>query len=743
MKKTLKTILAALIFAAPLPAIGAETLPFTESFDNVSGSTVTPDHSWTASSLMNYPPQWKYATAINFTAPAVKPESGNGGFAFLATYNSTESTTFRLESSEINVKGVEALSLEFKTYVVAGGTGASVRAELNFDDDFIYNNVVEFKLDDKETGKWLKIGDNINVPADAETARIRFVCQNEMGKEVYFILDDIKLEATNHQEEIYPASVSDFSATLSDDASAINISLTAPTLTHATLGNVNSQPLAEISRIEISRVIGYDTEYQTVHTFNNPAPGETLTWADTELSKGGEYRYRALVYVGDNTDYGEYTDTPVTIGQIPGDITDFTILTTRGEAPAILCFKAPAVDVDGKTLQSMTSINITRYNTDTFVWDVIATLTDNLTPGAEMTYEDPTVESDLIYTYRVNVTGTAGSSYGVDCSVYIGYDAPTYPLNVKVALNSDGKPEVTWSAPAGGENSGYIDFENLTYSIYRGNNYSDYDATLLKANYDGTSFVDNAEFTDEELVRYFVKASNAGIEGYSAISNTIVVGPPSVLPYIENFDKVVGDYIQPEHAAWETAGSDDSGQWGFAELAYFILEGQAQPVDGGKGLAYVYYGVYSDLERDDLLTSGNILVEGTPAPVVTFHIYGVPGYEQTLDLETSFDGSEFASVKHIDFSTEFSEQGWQKVIVPLTAPAGAKLMKLRFHAHKGPYSCSVAIDNVRVDAELNSITGISASNRMAADEIYDLQGRRLSAPAKGLYIINGTKTLIK
>lgn len=77
--------------------------------------------------------------------------------------------------------------------------------------------------------------------------------------------------------------------------------------------------------------------------------------------------------------------------------------------------------------------------------------------------------------------GTAGNAYGVSGSVYVGVDEPRQPTDVVAKLGEDGKVTVSWTAPTAGINNGYIDAEHLTYIVLRGNGYSDYNASQLKA----------------------------------------------------------------------------------------------------------------------------------------------------------------------------------------------------------------------------------------------------------------------
>ena len=587
-------------------------------------------------------------------------------------------------------------------------------------------------LNGNDQSCWTRIGGNIDVPAGAEFAIIRITAKTVTGVDNTFAIDNIEVRAAEAQAVIYPSSVTDLQAVLDDDS--IIVTMVAPTLSHPSLGDVNSEPLASISRIVLGRQVGYGNDYLTIHTFENPAPGASLQYIDNDLSQGGEYRYRALVYVGDRCDYGNYTDQPITVGQVPGEVTDFTATSTRGAAPVVLSFRAPATDYNGEPLKAIKSISISKYDTDEFAWVVINEMTENIVPGDLYTYTDPNVKSGESYEYRIAVYGSAGNSYGTTRQVYVGIDEPLAPVDITATMGSDSKVVVTWGAPQGGINNGYIDYDNLTYEVYRGNAYSDYYATLIAKGLKTLTFTDPETFTDEQNVRYFVKAINGTIAGTSGMSELILVGNPSTLPYVENFNRVVNGYIEPDHGAWTTSSSENVGVWAFAELAYLINEGQVQPVNGGKGLAYAYYGPYSSNERDDYLTSGRIVVEDIAKLNLGFYVYGVAGYDQKLYAEVSFDGGDFQSVCLIDYLTDFTSEAWVKKDVTFDVPQGSKTMQLRMHAHKGMYSCSVVIDDITIkDAEsgVDIVTDNSGNGNVTVTD----GAIKVTAPAEASVVI--------
>lgn len=696
----------------------AEALPYTEGFDGGEEYSRAPQHVWGTSttSTSTYPTTWKFDSYAYIGSDKVTPRSGDGGFADMRYYSSaSEQTHDYLTSGSINVAGQQAVQLSFCHYTAANNNTSTITAWVSFDKgEFqqVYTGSVA-----AAEAKWVDVTRKVTVPAGASTAVIRFEAFNGSTPETV-IIDDIKLESAQPDAIVYPASVSDFTAEMNEAGNAIDIALTAPTLSHASLGEVHGEPLTRISSIKLYRNIS-GGEYALIHTFDNPAPGERLTYSDTDLAVGGSYYYRAVTYIDDRCDYGEYPDHEVMVGQRPADVTEFTITSTRGNAPVMAAFKAPAVDTEGKELTENVSIALSRYDYVAMTWTDLKTW-DSVAPGEYCSYSDNGVTAQSNYKYQVKATGRAGESYGISLDIYVGVDQPMPPTNVNARIEGD-KVVLTWDAPAGGINNGYIDFENLTYKVYKGNGYSDYNAAEIADGIRECTFTDPAEYEEEENVRYFVKAVNMNYEGYSTASQLLTVGPAATLPFTEGFDSKLNGNITADRSTWKTSSTDESTVWAFAEMAYFILEGQVVPYSGD-GLAYAYYGPYASTIRNDYLTSGHIDISNAVKPVAEYYVYVVPEYETSLTFEVSTDDENYTPLHITEYTdSKFTEAGWVKVECDLSSYKEAGKISMRFNAHKDEYSCSTAIDQIRVydkDASVSNIDtdGINIS----------VDGRRLT-----------------
>ncbi len=66
-----------------------------------------------------------------------------------------------------------------------------------------------------------------------------------------------------------------------------------------------------------------------------------------------------------------------------------------------------------------------------------------------------------------------------------------------------------------------------------------------------------------------------------------------------------------------------------------------------------------------------------------------------------------------------------------------------FRAYIKPQGSNARALKVVFDDAQGISTTLNDNGQMTNDIVYDLQGRRVAQPTKGLYIVNGRKTVIK
>ena len=116
--------------------------------------------------------------------------------------------------------------------------------------------------------------------------------------------------------------------------------------------------------------------------------------------------------------------------------------------------------------------------------------------------------------------------------------------------NVEGKPQVTFRAPAEGVNGGYIDVENLRYRIVR-----DPGSEMLTESLTDTVYVDSDDLS-LALYRYTVTTLSGDMESESVTSNALVFGSALGLPYETSMDSA------DEMALWTIVdANNDTKSW--------------------------------------------------------------------------------------------------------------------------------------------------------------------------------------
>lgn len=90
---------------------------------------------------------------------------------------------------------------------------------------------------------------------------------------------------------------------------------------------------------------------------------------------------------------------------------------------------------------------------------------ETVNPGQNITLTEELAEGkNTVRAYGIN---DAGEGVAASQKVYAGNDTPMAVTDLEVSVANGGVATLTWTAPAGGANDGYIDFSAITYNIER------------------------------------------------------------------------------------------------------------------------------------------------------------------------------------------------------------------------------------------------------------------------------------
>ena len=342
----------------------------------------------------------------------------------------------------------------------------------------------------------------------------------------------------------------------------------------------------------------------------------------------------------------------------------------EGDLVVTVDFDAPTVANDGSLLDKLTRIVITRGET------TVATLTD-VEPGKHYSYVDEdAVNGESVYS--VTAYNEAGAGLTATATVYVGTDAPTAPVDVALADRLDGTATLTWHAPAGGQNGGYIAPDELTYNVYGvvNNALEKIKDGITDMNYTVTGIPQTGT---QGQTFYGVSAENELGESPAAMAAPLVYGAPYTLPFMEGF------HISGLKGIWGTRSTDGSTSWR-------MYTGMSS--DGDDCVTAV------ESERAGvvaMLTSGKISLAGAVTPKLVFSAFGDPGTKNVLRVVIQKNGeAEADTVLSVNYADQKVED-FVTYAVDLSAYKDAKYITTTFVAElNDPRLRLIVIDDVNV-----------------------------------------------
>lgn len=415
----------------------------------------------------------------------------------------------------------------------------------------------------------------------------------------------------------------------------------------------------------------------------------------------------------------------------------------NGALNATVAFNAPLKDVCGDALETITAINVTRDG------QVVKSF-DNPQPGDALTFTENLDESALAV-YEVVCANNYGTGPSVTEQAWVGVDYPSAPRNVKVCLNSEGHPEISWSNPEGrGVYGGYVDNSNVTYSVYQTST-GRWVATDLEGNHCVDETVTLQDAGDQSMIEYAVFAESAMGLGYPETA-FMIVGDSYTLPFEESFaDRT------PSHfwGFWGTNGEN----WKIGDdWSYY-----SQDDDNGL-LAYLPSVPGTQVK----VFSGKISMKGAVNPVLSFYLnkmsYADNGFAETdpkddeLYIQIAADGFDLQTINTIRME-DITESGYVKYEVPLNDYVDNDFIVISFLDNAVSNCTPLMLDNIKIESRLSdnlAVVDVTApqtvmvndeilitatvKNTGANEEVYSLElyrGEELEQTKEGLTLASG------
>lgn len=380
----------------------------------------------------------------------------------------------------------------------------------------------------------------------------------------------------------------------------------------------------------------------------------------------------------------------------PDSITDYTLTAgAEGDLSAELKFRTPTKDLKGKDVGTLTKVEILRNG------KLIHTI-ENPAKGAMLTYKDKSDDiANGFNKYTVVVSNASGAGRVVERDVYIGYDLPRAPQNIKLVDNFDGTALLSWDSPGiKGVNDGYVDESELTYNVFsvQGESVSTFRTGVTERSLDITDVPQTGE---QSLFYFLLKASSSVGESKIGRSPWIIAGAPYTLPFHEGFPD--GNI---ENGFW-TRGKDGKNN-------IEIVNETSSDNDGGclKFLA-------DKCGESASISSGKIDLAQANNPNLLFSYYAVPGKDNVIQVEISKDGNAPQVVSTINYKDLEGDEGWRIKKVDLNNFKGARFIILTLRGidnNQKPTAILIDDINVRNNFDYNLDARLTAPKQVTAGQ---------------------------
>ncbi len=304
----------------------------------------------------------------------------------------------------------------------------------------------------------------------------------------------------------------------------------------------------------------------------------------------------------------------------------------NGALEAYVSFKAPAMAVNETTLTTLEKAEI-------WVNGELAKTFDKPAPGSTLTATVPTVQGDN--SFMAKAYNENGQGLEAKTTAYTGVTVPAVVSELNAKLTDHGVL-LSWKAPQKGENGGYVNPDELTYTIVRN------DHAVVGYEVQGTEFTDDLNgfaVEGQRIVSYQVFASNVAGMGYGYGSNGIVLGEGfHTLPYAESFPNGF-----MTNSPWGIASTTETSWWtttdGSAVSSYDNDNGQAYFLPKGEN-------------ENSIIYTGRFNLNRTDNPTISLWYYNDGVSSNKVEVCWTDNFADFHPLGVITFNTEAATETW-------------------------------------------------------------------------------------
>lgn len=335
---------------------------------------------------------------------------------------------------------------------------------------------------------------------------------------------------------------------------------------------------------------------------------------------------------------------------------------------ATIRFTLPTGTIGGDAAR-LTAVNI--YRDD----NLLAHLTDGVSDGGAMEYDDQSDASSGMHTYSICAVNDSGEGHPAFLEAYLGLDYPAPPTNFRIEddLDNPSLLHFSWDAPTVGVHGGYIDPSTLNYSI----DFMSFD--IPEAN--GTRTVGKG-------LKHDIEFPSNGKECLLAAS---VWGENELGTYQDRSQvwkttvSVFGEYAGlPIRESWPAGGHEGDSYWVGVGVGddkawdnYVATTDGSQanltPQDGDSGALGFFSGIPGG--KYSIITS-RFCLKGTSNPTLVFYANCLEGCG-SFDVEVIADNQPAKTVYNVPVGIDTANK-WQRISVSLKEFTDARRVQVRF-----------------------------------------------------------------
>lgn len=390
---------------------------------------------------------------------------------------------------------------------------------------------------------------------------------------------------------------------------------------------------------------------------------------------------------------------------VPEAVSEYTVTADpNGANAATLQFKTPEKLLNGKTINGNMNIHIyTVEKQESEDGDEENTKTKDTeiktlaaTAGQALTYkDDKAVNGNNTY----KVVAEYNGKMGIDATqtIWAGFDIPEPVKNLKLrTIDGNMHVKLTWEAPEKGENDGYFNINDISYTVWRSldkKNFSPIANNIKDLTYIDTSIEE--EVQDMQEVYYYAVTADNQAGRSKGVTQFIGVGKPYTFPVAESFpngrlELNPWSYKNVQGSlGWETLRSDDGG---------------GSPQDNDNGFVK-FKNQWGDYYVDSRLITPVISMDGTTNPTFSFYMFhweensiASDNKQTKLMIEVAPDGDDFDE-PIATFTAANEKSGWIEHRVSLEKYKNCKYIQAALRGYTDNDWMYYYVDNIHFDEQ--------------------------------------------